>query len=94
MSGVQPFVERHMAALVQGANADGELLAAIATVPPASTQSACGGLGLGRTDLTAERADHAIRPTLAFQPFAGLGFILKYRVLEGAGHGRSPMKEI
>ena len=94
VGGVQPFVDRDMAALVQGADADGELLAAIATMPPSSPQSALNGLGLGSPDLAAERANHPIRPTLAFQIGAGLIFVLENRVFEGAGgHGFSPMVE-
>jgi len=45
MGGKQPLKQRDMAALVQGADADRELLAALIAVIPAGAHGAFGGHG-------------------------------------------------
>lgn len=74
--GHQPLGERDFAALHDGANRDGELLAAVA----AQTQAAlCGGATEARAMFAAvaERANRAIGPALRFKEGAGLGLIVK-----------------
>src|SRR3546814_10803656 len=85
----QPLVPIHMGALVQGADADGKLLAAVLAVIPALTHRALGGQSLDRIHLADEGAERAIGPALRFKVFAGLVLVVAVGVWN-VGHWLSP----
>src|SRR3954451_780786 len=82
----KPFMDRDVAALVQGADCGGELFAAILALVDARPRALA--LHLSRVaDDTAMRADRTIRPTCRLEmPPSGL-FVVKNRVRQINGHG-------
>ena len=81
----QPFVERHMATLHDGAGADGELVAAVAAEPVTGLGLAAHLHGVRAATMGAERL--AVRPAGAEDMLFGLGFIMEDRIGDADVHG-------
>ena len=88
MNGLEHLVQRHAGMLEYGANLDGELFAALATLFEAVANDAFRVLGRGlgtdasqiidpTTDRATVRASNPINPYDAFKKSKGLGFVME-----------------
>src|SRR5208283_26319 len=90
IGGIEPLVERDMAALEQSADRDRELLAALIAHVEASA-GRCAAYFRGPIKDAAMRARATIDPQFRLKPFAGLVCVLEDWVVEICVHGRIPV---
>src|SRR3546814_472104 len=90
MDGQQPLVQRHLGALKDGADGDGELLAA-GTAEPQTGPRALALDAAGIVDHAAVRADRTMRPADGLKMLAGRLLSLETRC-SNVGHGSSDRK--
>lgn len=87
VAGEHPLVERDLGALEDGADRDGELLAALsALVQALAVGLALKGAYLGRVGVAAMGADRAVRPAERLQVLAGLVGVGEDRIEQVGGH--------